>query len=121
MKRMFPSLVALALASTNALASNSTAPVQIAFIAFTNTGIATVYVAITPGTNAPIVNIPSCVSPHNIGNTYDYVFDSTTPAGKSLLAGLTAFKTAGLNIWVTGTGDCGVLSGNETLQAFHNN
>jgi hypothetical protein len=121
MKRTFFALVALALASTSALASNSSAPVQIAFISYTNTGIVTVYVTITQGTNAPIVNIPACVSPHNIGNTYDYVFDSTTPAGKSLLTGLTAFKTAGINIWVTGTGDCGVVGGNETLQAFHNN
>ena len=118
MKRMFWAIAALTIASTSAIASNSTAPVQISSINYASTGIVTVFVSITPGTNAPITGIPSCVSPHNIGNTYDYVFDSTTAAGKSLLAGLVAYHTAGTSIWVTGTGDCGVSSGNETLQAF---
>ena len=118
MKRTFLALVALTIASTNAFASRSTAPAQIAFIAFGTTGIVTVYVAITPGTNVPITAIPTCVSSQNIGNTYDYVFDSTTPAGKSMLAGLTAFHTAGINVWISGTGDCGLVSGNETLQGF---
>ena len=119
MKRGFLALVALTIASTTAIASHSTTAAQIAFLQVENTGIVTVYLAITPGTDAPITAIPSCVAPDRIGNTYDYVFDSTTPAGKSLLAELIAFRTAGINVWISGTGDCGVVSGNETLQQFH--
>lgn len=118
MKRTFLALTALAIASTNAVASSSSVPAQIVFLTYQNTGIVTVYVSITPGTNVPITNIPACVAANRIGNTYDYVFDSTTPAGKSMLAGLTALHTAGVNVWIDGTGDCGLVAGNETLLNF---
>jgi len=119
MKSIFLALAALAVASTNAVASNSTAPAQILFISYQSSGMVTVYVSITPGTNVPIANIPACVAATQIGNTYDYVFNSTTDAGKSMLAGLTTFHAAGVNVWIRGTGDCGVITGNETLLEFH--
>jgi hypothetical protein len=120
MKRIISTIVLLTIASASALGagSSSSSPVTIGFISYASTGIVTVYVGITTGTHAPLVNIPACVAPGNIGNTYDYVFDSTTAAGKSLLAGLVASKVAGTVIYIYGTGDCAVVAGNETLSAF---
>jgi hypothetical protein len=120
MKRIISTIVLLTIASASALGagSSSSSPVSIGFIVYSNTGIVTVYVGITPGTNAPLINIPACVAAGNIGNTYDYVFDSTTPAGKSMLAGLIASQVAGTVIWISGTGDCAVVAGNETLSRF---
>jgi hypothetical protein len=119
MKQVFRAILALlALASAGAAtASNSTAFLIIGFLNYSASGVVTVFIPITQGTNAPIVNIPACVSANNIGNTYDYVFDATTNAGKALLAGLIAAHTAGVGVLLTGTGTCGVLSGNETLSA----
>src|SRR5579862_9574819 len=107
MKRIFWTILALTIVSAStasAAGSRSTSPANILFINYGNTGIVTVYVSITPGTDVPITNIPACVSPNNIGNTYDYVFDATTAAGKTLLAGAIASHTAGINVWITGTG-----------------
>jgi hypothetical protein len=117
MKQVFRAILALlALASAGAAtASNTTAFVNILFLNYTASGIAAVFVSITQGTNVPIANIPACVSANNIGNTYDYVFDATTNAGKALLAGLIAAHTAGVSVRLVGTGTCAVQTGNETL------
>ena len=61
-----------------------------------------------------VTNIPAC-GQGNVGNTYNYVFDGTTPAGKSMLAGIIAAHEAGEGVWFYGTGDCLVLAGTETL------
>lgn len=120
MKRLISTIVLLTMASASALGagSSSSSPVNITFISYTNTGIVKVYVGITPGTNAPLTNIPACVAAGNIGNTYDYAFDSTTPASKSMLAGLIASQMTGTAIFIFGTGDCAVVAGNETLFSF---
>jgi hypothetical protein len=118
MKRIISTIALLTIASASALGSSSSSPVSINFIAYANTGIVTVYIGITPGTNAPLTNIPACVAAGNIGNTYDYVFDSTTAAGKSMLAGLIASQVAGTVIYIYGTGDCSVVAGNESLLRF---
>jgi hypothetical protein len=52
------------------------------------------------------------------GNEYPYTFDSTTAGGKSMLAGLLAANSAGVAVWVFGTGTCDVEAGYETLATF---
>ena len=61
-----------------------------------------VYVYFDVGT---VTGIPGCVAAQNIGNTYNYVFDSTTPGGKGMLAGLIAAHVVGEGVWPEGTGE----------------
>jgi hypothetical protein len=123
MKQAFRAILTLlALASAGAATASSTNTfLNISFFNYSANGVVKVFVPITQGTNAPVTNIPACVSANNIGNTYDYVFDATTNAGKALLAGLIAAHAAGLSVLLIGTGDCGVLSGNETLSGVISN
>ena len=58
---------------------------------------------------------PACAA--NIGGTYyRLVFDSTTPGGKTILAGLMAAHEAGEGVWPDGTGDCAIDSSTESLK-----
>lgn len=84
------------------------------FITYTDTGLVYVYFAV-----GSVTNVPACGA-GNIGpDTYKYVFDSTTPAGKTMLEGLIAAHSAGEGVWFTGTGTCTVVSTTETLSKFH--
>src|SRR5579863_5452104 len=114
MKKILCTILALTIALANAASaqSSSNGTETVVFLHYTNTGIVTVYVPINVTTHAPVINIPACAT--NIGNTYDYVFDSTTPAGKTLLAAVLSANLAGTGVGLQGTGDCGLVSGNET-------
>lgn len=102
--------VATSLAAATALATTVTGPSPPIAIQYNNTGIIYVYfpVSIRSGT------VPACAT--NIGGTlYRLVFDSTTPGGKSMLAGLITSMATGYQLWPLGSGDCGVDNANESL------
>jgi hypothetical protein len=114
MKKILLTAAVLSLAATAGAATGSHGgPAPTHFITYANTGLVYVYFDATA-----VTNIPAC-GQGNLGNTYNYVFDGTTAAGKSMLAGLIAVHEAGEGVWFSGTGDCGVLAGTETLANFH--
>jgi hypothetical protein len=103
-------LAALACASAPATASIGNAPVFPVTLTYQANGIVLVYFlnSVRSGT------IPTCSA--NIGGIYyRLAFDSTTPGGKTLLAGLIAAHETGEKLWPDGTGDCGVDNANESL------
>jgi len=63
--------------------------------------------------------VPTCAG--TAGTYYRLVFDSTTTAGKSMLAGLIAAHASGDAVWPVGTGDCSVDGVDETLSSFSTN
>jgi hypothetical protein len=97
------------IATATAATGSSGGPTVPKFITYLSSGLVYVYLPI-----AGVTNIPAC-GQGNVGSTYDYVFDSTTAAGKSMLAGVIAAHAAGEGLWFYGSGDCGVLAGTETL------
>jgi hypothetical protein len=105
---------ALLCVSTGAIASASSASSAPIAVDVGNNGLVYVYFpnSIRSGT------IPTCAA--NIGGTlYRLVFDSTTAAGKSMLAGLEASLLAGYGVWPVGTGDCGVDASTESLKSYY--
>ena len=58
--------------------------------------------------------VPACAT-DNSGPVYRLAFDSTTTAGKSILATLLAAHEAGESVFFSGTGDCGVQATVESL------
>jgi hypothetical protein len=110
MKKMTALVIALGMAA-NASAS-SIGPALPSFLTYRSDGVAFVYLS---GTRTG--TIPACASPS--GNYHRFAINSTTPAGKSQLAGLIAAHAAGETIWLTGTGDCGVLGDTESVSEFH--
>jgi hypothetical protein len=112
MKKMLLSATVLSLVASAAMGSGG-GPALTRFISYTNTGFVYVYFDATAVTNVPVCG------QGRLGNTYNYVFDGTTAAGKSMLAGIIAAHAAGEGVWFSGTGDCGVVAGNETLAQFH--
>lgn len=85
------------------------------FLASQNNGIAYVYFQATAnGQSTRNGTVPACAT-DNGGPVYRLAFDSTTPAGKSMLAILLAAHEAGENVFFSGTGDCGVLATVESL------
>jgi hypothetical protein len=117
MKKIISIAVLLSWMTTAGAATGSSsngAPAATHFISYSPTGIVYVYFDV----NA-VKGIPSCVAAANVGSTYNYVFDSTTPGGKSMLAGIIAAHSSGVAVWFTGTGACDVVAGMETLGGFH--
>lgn len=115
MKKLLARAVALMLAATAGLSlASSGGPQPTHFITYTDTGLVYVYFAV-----ASVANIPACGAGNRGPDTYRYVFDSTTPAGKSMLAGLIAAHSAGESVWFVGAGSCAVVSTTETLSNFH--
>jgi len=113
MKKILSTAAVLSLVATASAATGSHGgPAPTHFITYANTGLVYVYFDITG-----VTNIPAC-GQNRVGNTYNYVFDGTTPAGKSMLAGLVAAHSVGEGVWFYGTGDCGVLAGTETLASY---
>jgi hypothetical protein len=112
MKKVLLGAAVLSLVARAAMASSG-GPALTHFVSFTNTGFVYVYFDATA-----VTNVPACGA-GRLGSTYNYVFDGTTAAGKSMLAGILAAHAAGEGVWFTGTGDCGVVAGNETLAQFH--
>ena len=66
-----------------------------------------------------VIGPAACVPAANIGNMYAYAFDATTPGGKTMLAGVIAAHSTGVNLWFAGTGACDAAAGFETLGNFH--
>lgn len=103
-------IASASLASAGALATTVTAPSPPIAIQYNNTGIIYVYFPLSVRSGTP----PACAT--NIGGTlYRLVFDSTTPGGKSMLAGLITSMATGYQLWPLGSGDCGVDNANESL------
>jgi hypothetical protein len=103
-------LAALACASAPATASFGSAPVFPVTLTYQANGIVLVYFlnSVRSGT------IPTCAA--NIGGIYyRLAVDSTTPGGKTMLAGLIAAHETGEKVWPEGTGDCGVDNANESV------
>jgi hypothetical protein len=48
-----------------------------------------------------------------------FAVDSTTPSGRTLVAGLLAAETAGRNVVIVGTGLCDVYADSETIAYFY--
>jgi hypothetical protein len=48
-----------------------------------------------------------------------FAFDSTTPAGRSQLAGLLAAEAADRVVTIAGKGDCSAYADSETLEYFY--
>jgi hypothetical protein len=117
MRTMF--LTALVLVSPLAFASNdfNSGPLFPKFVTSDNNGIATVYfVGTVNGQTTRSGTVPACAT-DNAGGFYRLAFDSTTTAGKSMLAILLAAHAAGEGIWFNGTGTCSVLGTIESLQS----
>ncbi len=111
--RALLALAALAGGSVPAFASTTSGPALPSFLIYQSSGIVFVYFL----NNVRTGTIPACAA--NIGGTYyRLVFDSTTPGGKTMLAGLVAAHEAGEQVWPDGTGDCGVDSSTESLLRF---
>jgi hypothetical protein len=110
MSKLVLALIALSYASTS-MASSASAAIP-SFITYRNDGIVFVYIN---GTRTGTV--PACAIP--TGTYFRYAFNSTTAAGKSLLAGLMAAHAAGEAVWINGTSDCAVFSDTESLLDFH--
>jgi len=108
-------LIASACASLSAQASTPTGPAVPSFLTYHANGVVWVYflTSIRSGT------VPACAG--TAGTYYRLVFDSTTAAGKAMLAGLIAAHASGDAVWPFGTGDCGVDGVNETLSSFEIN
>ena len=86
------------------------------FVTSQNTGIATVYFEATAnGQSTRNGAVPACAT-NNSGPVFQLAFDSTTTAGKSMLAILLSAHASGEGVWFSGTGDCGVLATIESLQ-----
>jgi hypothetical protein len=94
------------------MASTSNGPSVPSFLEYQTNGIVFVYFlsSIRTGT------IPACST--GAAQFYKLAFDSTTAAGKTMLAGLIAAHATGEGVWPDGTGDCGVDSATETLLRF---
>jgi len=105
--------VASSCASMAALASTSSGPAVPSFLSYQTSGIVQVFflLSVRSGT------VPACAGAAS-GTYYRLVFDSTTPGGKSMLAGLIAAHAAAEPVWPVGTGDCGVDGSNESLKNF---
>jgi hypothetical protein len=95
-----------------AIASSSNGPALPSFITYNNNGVVLVYFVSSVRTGS----IPACAT--GSGDYFKLAFDSTTPGGKSMLAGLIAAHSAGEGVWPYGTGDCSVDSATETLLNF---
>jgi hypothetical protein len=110
-------IVAFAAACLTAFATaapaSSGGPAIPSFLTFRNDGIIFVYVNSTRGGT-----LPACAT-FGSGSYFRYAFDSKTPEGKSMLAGLLAAHANGENIWIRGTGDCGVFPDTESLLNFN--
>jgi hypothetical protein len=107
--RILGGLAASAIASV-AVASSSNATAVPSFLSYkTNSTIVIVYF-LTSTVSGP----PSCATAAS-GNYYPLVFDSSTTEGKSILAQLIAANVAGKSLSFTGSGDCGLQSGYESL------
>ena len=109
MRKMLLTAAMMSFVASASAAGSSGGPTVPKFITYLSSGLVYVYLPI-----AGVTNIPAC-GQGNVGSTYDYVFDSTTAAGKSMLAGVIAAHAAGEGLWFYGSGDCGVLAGTETL------
>lgn len=59
-------------------------------------------------------NVPSCSTV--VGR---FAFNSTTPGGRTLLAGLVAAEAADRYVVIVGTGNCDVYSDSETIEYFY--
>jgi hypothetical protein len=112
MKKILLSAPVLSLLASAVMASNG-GPALTHFVSYSSTGMVYVYFDATA-----VTNVPAC-GQGRLGNTYNYVFDGTSAAGKAMLAGIIAAHAAGEGVWFSGTGDCGVVAGNETLAQFH--
>jgi hypothetical protein len=102
----------LLLGSSTTFATSSSGPSVPSFLDYQNNGIVFVYFlsSIRTGT------IPTC----SVGAAqyFKLALNSTTPAGKAMLAGLIAAHAAGEGVWPYGTGDCGIDSATESLLSF---
>ena len=105
-------LSALFCAPSVTLATTTNGPSVPSFLEYQATGIVFVYFL----SNVRTGTIPACST--GAAQFYKLAFDSTTPAGKTMLAGLIAAHAADEGVWPDGTGDCGVDSSTETLLRF---
>jgi hypothetical protein len=102
----------LSLVATAASAGSSTGGFrQVQQFQYVPSGIVHVWFVVSVVTGAP-----ACVT--SAGSEYPYTFDSTTAGGKSMLAGLLAANSAGVAVWVFGTGTCDLETGYEALSMF---
>lgn len=65
-------------------------------------------VLVTSTGNRP--GVPSCATAPG-----RFAFDSTTPGGRTMLAGLLAAEAADRDVVIAGTGNCDVYSDSETI------
>jgi len=116
MKKLFSRLVlsSLVFVAAGASAGSNTGFTQVAQISYTSLGFVKVYFPV-----ATVTGMAACVPASNVGNEYGFVFDSTTPAGKALLAGLLEAHSAGIPVWMFGSGACDVLAGFESVASFN--
>ena len=104
MKKLFSRSVLsllLVVVSASASAGNNTGFTPVAQLAYATSGIVQVRFPV-----ASVTGMPACVPAGNVGNEYTFVFDATTLAGKAMLAGFLEAHSAGIPVWVFGTGTC---------------
>lgn len=91
MKKLLSRMTLLSLVAATASAATGShgGPAATHFITYLPTGIVQVWFSVKA-----VTGIPACVAPANVGDSYSYVFDSTTPGGKGILAGLIAAHSA---------------------------
>jgi hypothetical protein len=103
-------LSSLVFVAAGASAGSNTGFTPVAQLSYASTGLVKVYFPV-----ATVTGAPACASN---GNEYAFVFDSTTPAGKALLAGIFEAHPAGIPVWMFGSGTCDVLAGSESVASF---
>jgi len=116
MKKSFPGflLSSLLFVSAAASAGSNTGFTQVAQISYAPSGIVKVWFPV-----GAVTGMAACVPASNVGNEYAFVFDSTTPGGKSMLAGLLDAHSTGIPLWMFGSGACDVLTGFESVASFN--
>jgi len=109
MKRfMLVWVVAISLfASSGSFAAGASGVGSVAKIGGQVTGQATLYFGILP--------VPVGRAACNTNNTYQFVFDPATDAGRALYSALLSAKATGKRIRVVGTGSCGYSQPMETV------
>src|SRR5258708_40237969 len=98
-------VLSLTVTASAAMASNG-GPALTHFISYTNTGFVYVYFDATA-----VTNVPAC-GQGNLENRRAYGCERAKTSGKAVSFRKKAAHSAGEGVWVSGTGDCGVVAGN---------
>ena len=111
---MKKSLLLVALIHSSLSFASGTGPGMLSLVHTINNGVVVFY------TNAARTGtVPGCAASTSSGGQNRFAFDSTTPAGKTMFAGLLAAYYAGKQVNIGGTGTCDTQqSDTETAQVI---